>query len=115
MRKSKNDPLASIPHHLTTTATTTSSSSRRLPLHAHAHPSAPSEVSVRLTRESSERERALALIARKKREMRGSETPVSEQDGGEYSDLFNRREVEEAHARSRRGREREGRWHDRGW
>lgn len=66
----------------------------------------------RLARESSERERALALIAKKKREMAGSETP-STVHGGDYAgygDLFNRKEVEEAHRgwNRERGRRRHG-------
>lgn len=77
----------------------------------------PPEVQARLSRESSERERALELIRRKKREMRGSETPstVHGELDNRYEDVFNRREVEEAHrTRDRRwdGRER---GHDRGW
>ena len=68
--------------------------------------SRPPEVAERLTRESSERQRALALIARKKRELAGSETPSTVHGGmdGGYGDVFNRREVEEAH------RHRERRW-----
>ena len=56
------------------------------------------EVSERLSRESSERQRALELIKRKKRELEGSQTPstVRSTDGG-YGDVFNKREVEEAH------------------
>ncbi|KAI0781514.1 hypothetical protein BD413DRAFT_31741 [Trametes elegans] len=71
----------------------------------------PSPESARLTRESSERQRALALIARKKREAAGSETPSTVHGGdavgryGGYGDVFNRREVEEVR------RER----HSRGW
>jgi hypothetical protein len=59
---------------------------------------------MRLTRESSERERALALIRRKQREMRGSETPSTVHGGLDegYGDVFNRREVEEAHSYRRR-------------
>ncbi|EIN05413.1 hypothetical protein PUNSTDRAFT_25455, partial [Punctularia strigosozonata HHB-11173 SS5] len=54
-------------------------------------------VTERQTRESSERARALALIERKKREMRGSETPSTVHGGyGGYRDVFNREEVEEA-------------------
>ncbi|KAF8200593.1 hypothetical protein K438DRAFT_1966060 [Mycena galopus ATCC 62051] len=62
------------------------------------------EVQARLTRESSERARAMELIRRKQHEIRGSETPSSVQGGGGggYSDVFNRREVVEVH----RGRER---------
>ncbi|KAJ7073736.1 hypothetical protein C8F01DRAFT_1205218 [Mycena amicta] len=61
--------------------------------------SGPPEVQSRLARESSERERALALIRRKQRETRGSETPstVHGGSGPGYSDVFNRREVDDAH------------------
>ncbi|KAF7328645.1 hypothetical protein MSAN_02473100 [Mycena sanguinolenta] len=69
--------------------------------------SQPPEVQARLSRELSERERAMELIRRKQREMRGSETPSTIHGGG-YGDVFNRREVEEAH----RGRERRGRESD---
>ncbi|TFK81345.1 hypothetical protein K466DRAFT_502299 [Polyporus arcularius HHB13444] len=64
----------------------------------------------RQTRESAERQRALELIRRKKREMAGSETPSTVRGGSGgggggygYGDVFNRREVEEVHQqRSRR-------------
>ena len=61
-----------------------------------------------MTRESTERQRALELIRRKKREMAGSEPPTPSTvhgGGGGYGDVFNRREVEEVR-RARR---------DRGW
>lgn len=81
------------------------------------HGSAP-EVAERLNRESSERQRALELIKRKRREMMGSETPSTVHGGtGEgyvYGDQFNRKEVQEAH----RYRDRDNRWDrhdDRGW
>ena len=79
--------------------------------------SAP-EVAERLNRESSERQRALELIKRKKREMMGSETPSTVHGGTDegyvYGDQFNRKEVQEAH----RYRDRDSRWDrhdDRGW
>jgi hypothetical protein len=67
-----------------------------------------STLSARLTRESSERERALALIARKRREA-ATETPSTVHggmdDGGGYRDVYNRREVEAAHKeRDKRGK-----------
>lgn len=73
----------------------------------------PPEVHARLTRESTERERALELIRRKKREMAGSETPSTVHGGADdgYDDVFNRKEVEEAH----RGRERRWDHRDHGW
>ena len=47
----------------------------------------------------SERERALELIRRKKRHLEGNATPstVCEEPSSGYGDVFNRREVEEAH------------------
>ncbi|KAJ6462260.1 hypothetical protein C8R47DRAFT_1327228 [Mycena vitilis] len=107
-RKSVHDPLTSITHQLASRhASSPSSSSSYKPRYRPPPPpppnaSRPPEVHARLTRESSERERAMELIRRKQREMRGSETPSSVHGGG-YGDVFNRREVEEAH----RGRERE--------
>ncbi len=61
----------------------------------------------RLQREQSERERAAALIARRKREkemaMRGSETPSTIAAPEEsYGSLYNKVDVEEA-AKRRRG------------
>lgn len=59
----------------------------------------PPELQARLSRESSERQRALELIRRKKREMEGSATPstVFGNSAGGYGDVYNRREVEDAH------------------
>lgn len=62
-------------------------------------------VEARQSRESSERQRALDLIARKRREMEGMMTPstvAGDDRGGGYRDVFNRVEVEEAGRR--RGR-----------
>ncbi|KAG5637598.1 hypothetical protein H0H81_003989 [Sphagnurus paluster] len=116
-RKSMHDPLTSITKELASRPTASSSYSgsfRRM----HPPPEitrAPPEVHARLTRESTERERALELIRRKKRELAGSETPSTIHGGMDegYGDVFNRREVEEAH----RGRERrwDSRDHARGW
>ncbi|KAJ7690260.1 hypothetical protein B0H17DRAFT_856829, partial [Mycena rosella] len=104
-RKSVHDPLTSITHQLASRHGSTSSkpSYRPRPPAIPVNTSRPPEVHARLTRESSERERALELIRRKQREMRGSETPSTVHGGGSgYGDVFNRREVEEAH----RGRDR---------
>ncbi|KAF9816867.1 hypothetical protein IEO21_03841 [Rhodonia placenta] len=109
-RKSVNDPLTSINHQLAARPSSSTSTSRR------PRPAAPAASSggqqhaadVRLVRESSERQRALELIRRKKREAAGSETPstvhggMSERVG--YGDVFNRREVDEAR------RHRDRRW-----
>jgi len=109
-RKSVHDPLTSITHQLASRQGSTPSKPTYRPRPPIIPPSTsrPQEVQARLTRESSERERALELIRRKQREMRGSETPNTVHGGGGgYGDVFNRREVEEAH----RGREKR----DRGW
>lgn len=63
-----------------------------------------SELNARLSRESSERERAQALIRRKQRDM-GSATPSTVHGGvddAEYGDMYNRRAVEDAHRERRR-------------
>jgi hypothetical protein len=121
-RQLKADPLSSIPSHL------------KRPSHPHAAipPSQPHSYSQsqqsqkpppssasregRLARESVERERALALLRRKQREReqaaRTTATPssVNGGDGGPgYADVFNRREVEDAH------RERDRSWRHRRW
>ncbi|KAL0567838.1 hypothetical protein V5O48_014159 [Marasmius crinis-equi] len=105
-RKSLHDPLTSITKQLAPSSSSSSSSSKPRPPPRIPH----NEVNARLSRESSERQRALALIQRKKREMMGSETPSTVRGGGddasEYGDMYNRREVEEAH------RIRDRRWDD---
>ncbi|KAJ7431660.1 hypothetical protein B0H11DRAFT_1666850, partial [Mycena galericulata] len=100
-RKSVHDPLTSITHQLASRQGSTPSKStyRPRPPALAANSTRPPEVQARLTRESSERDRAMELIRRKQREMRGSETPSTVHGGGGYGDLFNRREVEEAHRR----------------
>lgn len=130
-RKSVQDPLTFVNQQLAsrssgsvstrrdrnpvTTATTTAaaaiqSSSSSLSSSSQAVTSrGPNEVEARLNRESSERQRALELIRRKKRELEGSETPSTVygdgmEKGGGYADVFNRKEVEEAH------KHREYRW-----
>ena len=112
-RKSMHDPLTSIARQLASRPSTSSSTSTNTYRPRLPPPSAPPEVAARLTRESSERERALALIRRKKREMQGSMTPstVHGDDDGGYADVFNRKEVEEAH----RGRDRRWDHRPRGW
>lgn len=100
LRKSVHDPLTSITRQLATRESNPSSTSSRRPLrHVGTTSTELPELEARLTRESSERERALALIRKKRREMDGSETPsvVHGGAGGEYADMFNRKEVEEAH------------------
>ncbi|KAI8973063.1 hypothetical protein BD414DRAFT_397401, partial [Trametes punicea] len=125
-RKSAHDPLTAINSQLAARSSGRPSSSSssanrntysggpRWPPNASSSTSADPqgqsrpEVAARLARESAERQRALELIARKKREASlGSVTPStvhggdrSGEDGyrryGGYGDVFNRREVEEA-------------------
>ena len=59
--------------------------------------------------------RAMELIQRKKREMEGNSTPstVFGDSTGGYGDVYNRREVEEAH--KHRDRRREGGYGHRKW
>ncbi|TFK38813.1 hypothetical protein BDQ12DRAFT_683403 [Crucibulum laeve] len=100
-RKSAHDPLTSITKQLSSR-----SPSKSQPAHKRHMPPPPipsssgaqPEVQARLTRESSERQRALELINRRKREMAGSETPSTVHGGEEegYGDQFNRGAVEEA-------------------
>ncbi|KDQ52245.1 hypothetical protein JAAARDRAFT_50362 [Jaapia argillacea MUCL 33604] len=136
-RQSKDDPLTFINTQLSHSSSSnpTSSTSRQAHFHRrHSHP-APlpppssysdseqdtSHLTSRLTRESSERARALELIRRKKREMEGSETPSTVHGG--YGDVYNRVEVEEAHRGWGKGgswgrgqdRERKGDFRDRRW
>ena len=112
--KSRHDPLTSInqqlrsrPHHSSHNSkphppryqhTITANSSSMLPPTSTSPASDPA-LSARLTRESSERQRALELKRRKQLELEGSMTPSSVQTGAgyKYGDQFNRREVEEAH------------------
>ncbi|CCM05684.1 uncharacterized protein FIBRA_07915 [Fibroporia radiculosa] len=107
-RKSVNDPLTSINHQLASRSSNGSSVVRSRP--ALAAPSSSSSGAppavARLHRESAERQRALELIKRKKRQMAGSETPSTVHGGLEegYDDVFNRKELEEAR------RHRDRRW-----
>lgn len=114
-RKSKNDPLTSIQQQLSRRP---SESARPRPMTRRLPPPAgvaqEPQVSERLSRESAERQRAQELIRRRRREMAGSETPSTVHGGmdGGYGDVFNRREVEEAHRqRDRDWRDRDGRRH----
>ncbi|KIK05072.1 hypothetical protein K443DRAFT_373534 [Laccaria amethystina LaAM-08-1] len=110
-RKSAHDPLTSITKQLASRSPSSSSSYRSRPTLPHTAPSAPPEVQARLSREMSERERAQELIRRKRREMEGGETPstVHGGSGSGYGDVFNRKEVEDAHRERDRGSRR---WYD---
>ncbi|KAG9310422.1 hypothetical protein JVU11DRAFT_9561 [Chiua virens] len=115
-----NDPLTAITQQLASRSSlgpSSSSNSRsrdyRSSRHLNDPPparAAPPEqldpTSARLKRESSERERALALIRRKKKELAGSETPSTVHGGMDegYGDVYNKRAVEEAHAHRDRWR-----------
>lgn len=114
-----NDPLTSITRQLAARDSSRPStnshsqghrSSRRSDQLPAAPPSPPNPLTARLNRESSERERALALIRRKKRELAGGETPSTVHGGMDegYGDVYNKRAVEEAHAHR-------DRWRRRGW
>ncbi|KAH9921452.1 uncharacterized protein B0H18DRAFT_828475, partial [Fomitopsis serialis] len=111
-RKSVNDPLTSINHQLSARPGTQSTRStfRSRPSRPDRPPPSSSEPrsaeAARMNRESAERQRALELIRRKKRETAGSETPSTVHGGVEegYRDVFNRREVDEAR------KHRERRW-----
>ncbi|TRM62826.1 hypothetical protein BD626DRAFT_41571 [Schizophyllum amplum] len=114
-RKSTHDPLTSITKELSSRPSSSSAPRRRsLPtIPQTANP----QVGARLSRESSERQRALELIQRKKREMQGSETPSTVHGG--YADMFNRNDVEAARNSRRRdwgaqgsSRDRDRRWED---
>lgn len=115
LRKSANDPLTAITRQLAARSGSGSSLSSRTAMKPPPLPrlnTTPNDVDARLSRESSERERALALIRRKKREMEGNMTPstVADDSTGEYGDMYNRKEVREAHQhRDRRGYDRR-RW-----
>ncbi|KAI9572530.1 hypothetical protein HD554DRAFT_2066080 [Boletus coccyginus] len=121
--KSRNDPLTSITQQLAARSSSrpslppnnSRSRDHRSSHHAEQRPPAspPKQVdptTARLNRESSERERALALIRRKQRELGGSETPSTVHGGMDegYADVYNKRAVEEAHAHR-------DRWRNKGW
>jgi DNA-binding transcriptional MerR regulator len=126
LSKSRNDPLTAITQQLASRSSSNNSSPPSLPStyprsrdrrsSRQADPPLPPQLkqqdptTARRNRESSERERALALIRRKKREMAGSETPSTVHGGmdGGYGDVYNKREVDEAHAHR-------DRWRNRGW
>lgn len=123
--KSRNDPLTSITHQLAARSSSqpsppsnnsrsgghrSSHNSNKQPAGLPPPPKQLDPTTARLNREASERERALALIRRKKRELAGSETPSSVHGGMDegYGDVYNKSAVEEAHAHR-------DRWRRRGW
>jgi len=97
-RKYVHDPLTSITKQLAARPSASmSSSSYRPPLPSKASHDMPSEVQARLSRESTERGRALELIRRKRHEMEGNATPSTVFSDSGYGDVYNKREVQEAH------------------
>ncbi|KAI0050494.1 hypothetical protein FA95DRAFT_1570559 [Auriscalpium vulgare] len=113
-RKNRADPLAAIPAHVKQPPP---KPARPAAVSQQAAPAPASGVEGRLARESSERERALALIRRKQREMAGSATPSTVRGGG-YGDVYNKEEVEDARREREwggRNREREADLRRRGW
>ncbi|KIP03060.1 hypothetical protein PHLGIDRAFT_256870 [Phlebiopsis gigantea 11061_1 CR5-6] len=97
MRKSVHDPLTSINQQLARL-----SDDPRPPARSKPRPrDGPPQVAERLSRESTERQRALELIARRRREAAGSATPSTVRGGmdGAYGDQYNAHAVEEAHQR----------------
>ncbi|KAH6911206.1 hypothetical protein BKA70DRAFT_1035271, partial [Coprinopsis sp. MPI-PUGE-AT-0042] len=133
-RKAEYDPLTSITKQLSSKKSSQPGSSRQsYPQPSNRSkpsmppPDAPPPVQARLTRESSERQRALALIERKKREAALAaaastpstsygRTPYGANETPGYSDQFNKEEVQLAHRskdyveRWRSGGGRERRW-----
>lgn len=113
--KTQNDPFTAISRSLELSG----SSSKPLlrPWKPLTHSSTMSLEDIRTSRESSERQRALALIAVKRREAgamsEASATPSTVRGGG-YSDVFNRREVALA-AKERDGRRGRESWRDQRW
>jgi len=116
-RKYKHDPLTAIEQQLasrTQTPTQPYGKSRsRSSCFLDSSSLTDLSVQTRLRRESSERERARALIQRKKKELEGNMTPntmCGDDDEG-YRDVYNRQEVKDAH----RIRDRKHRDRQRGW
>jgi len=107
-RKSSYDPLTDINTRLTNhhrqvvaaTSRTNMPPPRSRVLQA-SRPGSNDAVRERLSRESSERERAAELIRRRRREMEGSMTPSTVHGGVDegYSDRYNSRETEDAQRR----------------
>ncbi|KAF8641777.1 hypothetical protein AX16_009803, partial [Volvariella volvacea WC 439] len=95
MRKSQHDPLTSITKQLSSRSSPPKPKypSRSLPAPPQSSAEQRPEVAARLARESSERQRALELIKRKKQEKAVAMTPSTTYGGDdEYADQYNRRE-----------------------
>ena len=105
-RKSNADPLTSINSQLASSASPPRRNWKRPSNGSRtSDPDRPtSQLDVRLSRESAERQRARELIERKRREMAGSATPSTVRSG--YGDMYNRADVEEARRSKGRGSDR---------
>ncbi|KIY61830.1 hypothetical protein CYLTODRAFT_495014 [Cylindrobasidium torrendii FP15055 ss-10] len=97
-KSSMHDPLTSITKQLASSSSSSHKTfTRPPPPKPRTDPANPPEVNARLSRESSERERAMALIRRKKMEAL-QDTPSTVHGGGsEYGDMYNRDAVSAAH------------------
>ncbi|KAF8147255.1 hypothetical protein K438DRAFT_1780211 [Mycena galopus ATCC 62051] len=115
---SVRDPFPSITHQLAALHASTSTSTvyklkstypPRRPSNANANAQTNTNTA-QLPEVQTRPARAMKLIRRKQREIRGSETPSSVHGGGGggYGDMFNRREVEEAHCGQERRYPRRG-------
>ncbi|CAE6466046.1 unnamed protein product [Rhizoctonia solani] len=118
--KARLDPLKDMQSHLAARSRALSSRTPNPmpppPPRASNSSGSKDAASERATRESAERARAEALIAKRRAEMDatssvGGDTPHSVRDGG-YSDVYNKRETREAHHAWERQR---GRYSDRRW
>ncbi|KAH8827023.1 hypothetical protein DL96DRAFT_1464308 [Flagelloscypha sp. PMI_526] len=109
LRKTSHDPLTSINRQLASSSSSSRSMRPPPPIQNSDDPHI-----ARLSRESSERQRALALIARKKRE-KEMLTPSTVYEPSEYGDMFNREDVEAARKERERGWGRRANPRDRGW
>ncbi|KAG9082866.1 hypothetical protein FRC07_014073, partial [Ceratobasidium sp. 392] len=120
--KTTLDPLTDMQSHLAARSSALSSRTSAMPpppvpTPRTSDPSQPKDaVSERAARETAERARAEALIARRRAALEasssvGGDTPISMRDGG-YSDGYNKQETQAAHEAWERQR---GRYGDRRW
>lgn len=100
MRKVRQDPLKDVEASLSRLASPSNPSSsmqKKLPTELSAGPSSSNKLrDSRLSREQVERQRAAELIARRRREQAGAETPSTIISRGAYDSMYNRAEVEDA-------------------
>ncbi|KAJ7577059.1 hypothetical protein C8J56DRAFT_837096 [Mycena floridula] len=115
-KSSYHDPLVSITQLLASASSKPSPPAFRPRRPPPVSSSQPPEVSARLGREFSERQRALELIRRKKQEMRGSETPSTVHGGPDMTtDRYNPQFFEETHRGRDHGRRDRSDYRDRRW